>query len=242
MSRKISAGIHEIQSGAVNLSFTLWYSRRKLLTIRVHPDQTITVDAPTGTPLSWVREVVLKKAAWIHRKQGELSERTPRTRQYVSGEAYRYLGRLIYLNIEAGTPTQTTLSGEILTVIVPTPNDPARVEAVVRDWFMRQAKRVFDERMAVCLPLAAALGIPAPQKFTIRLMKTRWGSCSGSGRVTLNLRLVQVDTAFIDYVLLHELCHLRELNHSKRFYALMTSILPDWRDKRHQLNRCETLW
>jgi len=73
-------------------------------------------------------------------------------------------------------------------------------------------------------------------------MKARWGSCSGGGRVTLNLRLMQVNTDLIDYVILHELCHLKELNHSKRFYALMTRILPDWRDKRHTLNRSEMTW
>lgn len=241
MKRKTSAGTHIIQHGETALSFALMYSKRKTLTIRVQADRTVTVDAPTGTLLARVHEIVHKKADWIVRKQRELRDKGA-PRQYVSGEMYRYLGGLIRLQVDSGVIKRTAFSDDVLTLTTPTPDDPEQIEREMRVWFQGQARRVFAERLAVCLPKTEALGIPAPQKLTIRLMKTRWGSCSGGGRVTLNLRLIQADTDLIDYVILHELCHLRELNHSKRFYDLMTHILPDWREQRRLVNQCEVMW
>ncbi|MCU0465920.1 MAG: M48 family metallopeptidase [Anaerolineae bacterium] len=237
MNRKTPAGLHQITYGTTDLTFTLLYSKRKTLGIRIHPDRTVTVDAPTGTPLERVREVVQRKGAWITRKLREFEAYTQpvaQPRQYISGEVYRYLGQQIRLKVETGTPVRVILTEEVLAVTAPT---AGHVASLVQGWYRRQAERVFAERMTVCLPLADALGIPRPEKLTVREMKTRWGSCSGRGRITLNLRLVQVETDLIDYVILHELCHLKELNHSKRFYALMTHILPDWKEKRQRLNR-----
>lgn len=237
MNRKTSAGLHQITYDATEFAFELFYSKRKTLVIRIHPDRMVTVDAPTGTSLERVREFVQRKSAWITRKLREFeayAQPVMQPRQYVSGEVYRYLGRQVRLKVETGTPSRVILSDEHLVVTAPT---AGHVATLVQGWFRRQAERVFTERMAVCLPLAQAIGIPSPEKLTVREMKSRWGSCSGRGRITLNLRLVQVEIDLIDYVILHELCHLKELNHSKRFYALMTRILPDWKEKRQRLNR-----
>jgi hypothetical protein len=245
MIRKKHAGIHQIKYGETAVSFALSYSKRKTLTIRVHPDQTVAVDAPTGTPLPYIRDIVQKKAGWIIRKLQDIQTRahpTALSRQYVSGEVYHYLGQEICLNLEVGKSSRAILTGDILTITTPTPHDAERVEALLRGWYRRQAERVFAERMAACQPKAMALGIPAPQEFTLRQMKSRWGSCSGKGRVTLNVRLIQADIDLIDYVILHELCHLKELNHSTRFYDLMTRILPDWKAKRFALNRSRMTW
>jgi predicted metal-dependent hydrolase len=97
------------------------------------------------------------------------------------------------------------------------------------EWYRHQAKQIFAERLIVCYEQARHLGIPYPQ-VVVREMKTRWGSCSGrTDRINLNTRLVQAPLACVDYVILHELCHFREHNHSSRYYQLLTSILPDWR-------------
>lgn len=242
MNRKTPAGTHQVAYGTTTLTFMLLYSQRKTLAIHIHPDRTVTVDAPTGTPIDRVYEVVRRKGGWISRKLREFetyAQPVAPPRQYVSGEAYRYLGRQIRLKVETGTPSRVVLSREFLTVTTPNPDD---VAALVQAWYRRQAERVFAERLTICLPRAEALGIPAPEKLTVREMKSRWGSCSGRGRITLNLRLIQVEADLIDYVILHELCHLKELNHSKRFYVLMTRILPDWKDKWHALNRSEITW
>lgn len=245
MIRKKHAGDYPLEHDGRTLSFALFYSRRKTITIRIRPDHSITVDAPTGTPLAYIRDIVQKKAGWIARKLSELQTYTPpipTTRRYITGEVYYYLGQEICLKVEAGRISRAVLTGDLLTITTPTPEHPERVGKLVRDWYQRQAERVFAERMAACQPMATALGIPAPQKLTLRQMKSRWGSCSGGGRVTLNVRLIQADLDLIDYVILHELCHLKELNHSSRFYDLMTRILPDWKAKRLALNRSRMTW
>lgn len=244
MIRKKHAGEYQVDYDGKPITFILILSRRKTLTIRIRPDRTITVDAPTRTPIEYVREVVQKKGAWITRKLAELASypTLPSPRQYVTGEQYPYLGQNICLQVEIGNISRVTLRGDSLMVTTPTPDNPLHVEKLIRSWYKRQAEHIFTERLAACQPKATALGITAPQKLTVRWMKTRWGSCSGKGRITLSIRLIQAELDLIDYVILHELCHLKELNHSKRFYDLMTRILPDWKIKRLALNRSPMAW
>ena len=99
----------------------------------------------------------------------------------------------------------------------------------------RSMYRLFMERMAAMAPSVAPLGITPPEKLILRAMKSRWGTCSNDGRVTLNLKLMQLDIDLLDYVIVHELCHLREFNHSPRFYALLDAAMPDWKQRRRTL-------
>ena len=103
----------------------------------------------------------------------------------------------------------------------------------------RQAQRVFRERCDFIPARIAAIGVTPPERFRLREMKSRWGSFSAKGQISLNLKLIQVDKSMIDYVILHELCHLRELNHSRAFYALLDRVVPDWNTLRAKLNRSE---
>ena len=105
-------------------------------------------------------------------------------------------------------------------------------------WYLSHAKRVFAERLAACYPRVEGLGIPFPS-LAIRDMKARWGSCSAKGRLTLNRRLIHVPKDLMDYVILHELCHLKEYNHGPAFYALLERVLPDWKARRQKLNQME---
>ena len=134
--------------------------------------------------------------------------------------------------------TSVRLGGTILTVTLPGPADPATTRAALDGWFAEAARRIFAARLAICFRRVARLGVAYPT-LTIRAMSTRWGSCRRVGAITLNLRLIQAPQSCIDYVILHELCHLKEHNHSKEYYALLDRILPDWRDRRRKLNACE---
>ena len=97
---------------------------------------------------------------------------------------------------------------------------------------------MFHERLCACFQRVAHTGVAFPT-LTIRQMKTRWGSCSRDSRILLNLRLIQAPIEYIDYVIVHELCHLKERNHSKRYYALLDTTMPDWREWRQRLNAYE---
>jgi predicted metal-dependent hydrolase len=113
-----------------------------------------------------------------------------------------------------------------------------RIRELVDGWYRRQARRVFHDRLRQLLPRFARVDLP---EFDLRIKKlqSRWGSCTEAGTITLNLTLMQVAKPYIDYVIVHELCHLIEHNHSSRFYALMDRILPDWRERRQRLNELD---
>lgn len=232
---KKHAGQHRVEAGAALHVFDLYLSRRKTMTLRVRTDGTLTVDAPTGIALRRVYDFVRSRSAWIVRHQTRVSQRAAAQppRRYASGESWSVLGQPCTLRVESGERNRVIRSGDEIVITV---NDPARVPLLLRAWYQRQAARVFAERLAAVAPLVAPLSITPPDAVIIRQMTSKWGSCTSRGRVTLNLKLVQLSVDLIDYVLLHELCHLRELNHSAKYYALLGTVVPDWKEKRRALN------
>jgi predicted metal-dependent hydrolase len=230
---------HVLEYGTSTIEYELVYVPRKTLAIDVHPDLRVTVKAPEGSEFALVEQKVRKRAAWIIRQQRDFArysfELPPR--QYVSGETHRYLGRQYRLKV-----IQSATSKEIvkmyrgrLLVYVRALDDRGRVKPLVEAWYRKQAKRVFAERLAECYPRVERFGIEYPE-FTVRRMKSRWGSCTASRRIMLNLKLIQMPKDCIAYVITHELCHLVEPNHSPAFYALLDRVMPDWRDRRLKLN------
>jgi len=243
MTIKTIAGSHAVQYGTSTLTFELVYSSRKTLAVHVYPDGSIVVDAPHDTPLEQVEQAVQHRGAWVLRQQREFaSYRTLALppRQYVSGESYRYLGRQYRLKVLADPVERVVMSRGYLTVNVHDSGDHVRVRHLLNVWYLRRARAVFAERLAACFPRVEHLGLSYP-KLHVKPMKARWGSCTPSGAISLNLRLIQIPKPLIDYVILHELCHLKELNHSAAFYTLLSRVLPGWERLRTQLNQVEVL-
>lgn len=196
--------------------------------------------APEDVDLPTIAVIVQKRARWIVKQQRHFRNYAPPTiapREYVSGESYRYLGRQYRLKVQHG-PRSTITLGRTDMIVTVRDRKPQRVQRLLERWYRAEAQRIFGERLAACLRRVAHLGVVAPS-LTIRRMKRRWGSCSRDGRILLNLRLIQAPVEYIDYVIVHELCHLREHNHSKRYYALLDAAMPDWREWRQRLNAYE---
>ncbi|CAG0966779.1 hypothetical protein ANRL2_01324 [Anaerolineae bacterium] len=234
----ILGGTHQVKFGASTIEYELVYAPRKTLSIHVHPDSSVIVKAPLGADAPRIEAFVLKKAAWVLKHQRQFQDypvANPLPRRYVSGEAYRYLGRQYRLKVVEDGIERVQLSRRFLTVSVADTGDKKRIAELLDGWFHAQAKRIFEERLAVCFPRVESLGIEYP-KITIREMKARWGSCSANRNISLNLKLIHVPKELIDYVILHELCHLKELNHSAKFYALLDKVLPDWRECKWRLD------
>lgn len=232
-----------VQYGTANIQYELIYAPRKTLGISVHPDLGVTVKAPDATPLEEIEARVLKRAAWILKQQQDFERYLPHLppRQYVSGETHRYLGRQYRLKViesENGTVESVKRDRIFIYVITSDKTDTDQVRDLLDAWYLAHAQRVFRERLDACFPKMEHVGIPYPQ-VTIRAMRTRWGSCSSKGRITLNVKLVKVPKSYIDYVIFHELCHLVEPNHSPRYYELLDRVLPDWRERREKLNAFE---
>lgn len=234
------AATHEVQYGDSTIEYHLSYSPRTTLAIHVHPDLRVTVQAPPDTALEVIAEKVRQRGDWIMRQQRTLEQYLPHLppHRYISGETLRYLGRQYRLKVLEAEEERVKLVAGWLRVYTPDSARAEQVEALVQGWYRQQAQRVFPERLAALQPRFAQLALP-PVHLKIRRMKTRWGSCSTSGTVTLNLKLMQVPKRCIDYVIVHELCHLLEHNHSPAFYHLLDRTMPDWRERREELNRCE---
>jgi predicted metal-dependent hydrolase len=229
-----------VQYGTIRIEYELIYAPRKTLAITVDPDLHVIVKAPEGTDLADIEVKVCKRAAWILQQQRELERYLPHLppRQYVSGETHRYLGRQYRLKVIEDGAEGVKHSRNYIYVSVQDKSDTEHIKGLLDDWYRAHAKQVFAERLAACYPKVEHLGIAYPD-LIIRVMKSRWGSSSPSGKITLNIKLIQVPKAYIDYVIFHELCHLQEPNHSQRYYELLDRVLPDWRDRREKLNAFE---
>ncbi len=228
----------KIQYGDTTIKYNLIFSPRKTLAIDVYPDLQITVKAPEGTELAAVEAKVRKRAPWILRQQRQFEIYLPKLppRQYVSGETHRYLGRQYRLKvIENDAAESVKLSRSYFYINVADKDNTERVKKLLTEWYRRQARRVFKERLDACLAKVRFLKLDYPE-LTIRQMQSRWGSCTPQGKIILNLKLIQVSKVYIDYVIMHELCHLKEPNHSRRFYDLLNRVMPDWKTKREKLN------
>jgi predicted metal-dependent hydrolase len=159
-------------------------------------------------------------------------------RQYAGGETHRYLGKQYRLKIVADDKERVKLTRGRLFVYTPDPQQREQVQALLTGWYHGHAQHVFTERLAACFPRVAKYGLAYPE-LEIRQMEKRWGSCTAEGKVLLNLRLIQAPKKLIDYVVMHELCHLKEHHHGASFYALLGRAMPDWRERRQLLNEMD---
>lgn len=205
--------------------------------IHVEPDGRVLVDAPTEASDAQIRAAVASRARWIHSHVAAIADRLAHIlpREYVSGESLLYLGRRYRLKVVAsqdGTRT-ARLRGSYIEVITPSPR-PALVRAALAEWYRERARAVFAARLeATASSLRWVRSLPA---IRLQTMKVQWGSCSPAGRLTLNPHLVKAPRECVDYVLLHELCHLKEHNHARSFYRLLEMHMPRWQQRKARLD------
>jgi predicted metal-dependent hydrolase len=128
-----------------------------------------------------------------------------------------------------------TLAGGTVTVWCKATTNDDRIALLLEQWSRAQAEAYFTQRMAALLPHFDAYAV-RPPTLKVRKMRARWGSCSTNGTITLNVKLIHLEPALIDYVIMHELCHMIEHNHSKRYYTLLAQMMPDWKARRQRLN------
>lgn len=223
-----------------DLSYDLIRSRRKTVGIIVSRDGRVTVRAPRRASQKAIEAIVKKRSGWIRRKLAEFERMPPAPppKKYVDGERHLFLGDRYQLQLAQGRPGWVELSNDHLTVTTHDLADRDRIKRQLIEWYRQQAHRLFAERLDACFPLFDRFDVPYPE-LKVRQMKSRWGSCHSNGRIILNLRLIQVPNQYIDYVIIHELCHLVEPNHGRGFYTLLQEVLPHWRELRARLNGLE---
>ena len=205
--------------------------------ITVHPDKTVLVKVPLGTDPGEVVRRVQKRAGWIKRQMLYFDQLEPRTppRRYVGGESHPYLGRKYRLKIKKSGDRQVLLKNGYFHVQSPDPSSD-NVQKLLEEWYYRKAATCFQAIFHLCWEKFKKNDAPKP-RLKIRKMKTRWGSMSTSGNLTLNLELIKTPKQCIEYVIVHELCHLLHRNHGAEFYRLLERSLPDWTQRKHKLER-----
>jgi len=235
---KTEAAKHVLVYGERRIPYRLRFSDRKRLRIVVKPDLSVLVDAPNGFTEEEILEAVRSKARWVVRQMGEFEEfhPLPTPHKFISGETFVYLGRQYRLKVLKGEKVPAKLRGRFLYVTVPEKSDLKAVKASLDAWFRARADDVFRRYLASCMEVARRHGVEEPS-LTIRDMRTRWGSCTAAGRVILNLKLIHAPVHCIEYVIMHELCHLVHHNHSPRFYRLLARCMPDWEQRRALLRQ-----
>ena len=224
--------------GQTEIAYSVNSYDRKTLAIHVYPDGQVAVDAPMTASNQAIADKVKKKAPWIFKQKLRFESYPPALpqRQYVSGETHRYLGRQYRLLVNQGIVDQVKLVHSRLIVETINPNKTEKVEALLKEWYRLRAKAIFSERYDLCVRQVSKLGIEHHQGFQLRFMSNRWGSCTNQGKIILNPELIAAPKDCIDYVITHELCHLKERNHSQAFYKLLTGVMKDWELRRKRLN------
>lgn len=224
--------------GQIEIVYAVNLCNRKTLAIHVHPNGQVIVDAPITASNEAIAEKVKKKARWIFKQKLQFEAYPPALpqRQYISGETHRYLGRQYRLLVTKGSADQVKLVHGRLIVETTHPDKREKVKILLQDWYRLRAKAIFSERYDICVRQVAKLDIQHHQGFQLRFMPKRWGSCTAQGNIILNPELIAAPKDCIDYVITHELCHLKERNHSQAFYKLLAVVMKDWELRRKRLN------
>ena len=231
---------HSVAYGEERIGFALRLQPRLKGRVAIHvtPDGLVMVDAPPGCALQDVKAAVRQRAAWVWRQlQAQRArQRHVLPREYLSGETHFYLGRRHALKLAMATK-QADVGARLwrgrLEVRTMQPGAHA-VRRSLETWYRKRATAVFGQ---VLVGMAAQMGLPtALPPWRLQSMRTQWGSCSPKGTLLLNPDLVKAPKACIEYVVAHELCHLKEHNHSERFYRLLGTVMPDWRRRKQELD------
>lgn len=224
-----------IEYGGVAIPFLLSYRPRKSLQISVHPDGSVAVKAPLYVDREQVLQRVYRRARWIEKQIRYFAQFEPRTpkRRFVGGESHLYLGRKYRLKIERAEEDRVRLKHGYF-YVQSRDTKPMCIATLLNQWYMDKARAYFPKVFDGCWQHPQNKGKCQPV-LKIRDMKTRWGSLSSRGNMTLNLQLIKAPRECIEYVIIHELCHLSYHNHGADFYKLLDSMMPDWVKRKHKL-------
>jgi len=213
--------------------------RRRTFSVILDPEKGVIVLRPGDATLEEVAAVVRKKAVWILRNESLLrAAEKVRRRRYVSGESFPYLGRYYQLEIRRASPDKERpvimTRGRFVAVL---PRDIGVAEksiwirGALQNWYLERAR---DRLVTIAEGWAEKIGV-RPNRIYIRDQKKRWGSCDSRGNLRLNCRLVMAPISLIEYVVVHELCHLDVKDHSPAFWRRLASVMPDYESRRNRL-------
>ena len=197
-------------------------------------ERGLTVSVPWRTSERYIARFLQDSAAWVLRKLDAWESQQPIERVWRDGELVDYLGRQLRVALAAqdGYSLAQLEDGDVLSLSLPAPHDPAKVRASLVKWYRRQAQHYFHTRVQ---HFSAQLAVETPRVF-LSNARRHWGSCNVKREVRLSWRLMQAAPHVVDYVVVHELAHLKEMNHSARFWRLVERLCPEYSSARRELD------
>ncbi|NPT56312.1 M48 family metallopeptidase [Paraburkholderia elongata] len=227
--------LRSLTIGSRTLHYVLKRSARRSIGFAI--DSTgLMITAPRWVTLADIETAITEKQRWIFTKliewQTRVEQRALPKVDWKDGAEVPYLGQPV--RVKLGSPQGTlafNADEAALQVPLPLQADPQQIKDRVQGWLQGEAKRLFGERLAI---YSEKLGVNY-RAYALSSAATRWGSCSSDGKIRLNWRLIHFPLSIIDYVVAHELAHLREMNHSPRFWQTVESIFPEFREARQTL-------
>lgn len=231
-----SSNKREFNYGRSKIEYLLIYEERKNLAITVMPDKSVVVKAPTTSGFDVIQAKLQKRGQWVLRQINYFDKFHPLQpeREYLSGETHYYLGRQYRLRIKKNGQESVKLIGKFFQLLTKDINNVEHIRSQMNQWYADHAKLMINYRAE--LYAKQILGsnheiIDTKYKF----LKQRWGNYDPNGEITFNIELVKTPIQCIDYVIVHELCHVIYSNHEKSFYNLMGTLIPDWQERKEKL-------
>lgn len=260
MNKMYEGNVNNTYEGSINkisgneeIQYKTVRSNRKTVAIHILEDGSVKVSAPFNVTENQIDEIINEKISWILKKQEQLKriyKEKNVDRKFEDGEKISYLGKDYSLKIiktKKDVQTEVVIDNENMVIYInenfiekdnkdsegskDSTDSKEHIRNIIKKWFIERFRDIILERIE---KYSSVIGV-TPTKITIREQKTRWGSCSSKGSINLNWKLVMAPMKVIDYVIVHELCHMIEMNHSKNYWNVVSTIMPDYDEYRKWL-------
>jgi predicted metal-dependent hydrolase len=225
----------KFEYGTYQYEYFIEFGDRKTLTLVVQPDLRIIVRVPNNTTLSDIEVFLTRKWRWLEKRLDEFRKyrKTHREKQYVSGEAFNYLGRQYTLEVSPSVEDTVKLErGKLRIYTTKDLRDSAHNKGLIESWYALRRHVVFKQEYYRALKLFDYIDKPHLRE---RIMARRWGSYAEDGKISLNPKLIQTPREAIFYICVHELCHINNKKHDEKFYNELEKRLPNWREIKERL-------
>ncbi len=224
----------QIIFGKENIPIEICFQNRKTVSIQIKEKGHVLVKAPFGIKKTVLEEIIKKKEPWIIKNRDYIIKEEKKKGKIEEGADLYYRGETYKLHLAHGKEKKAALDPIGHTILLTfQPEKEEEAKKILLSWYRKEAERIILERLAYY----EAFFIKKPKKVLVKEQKKRWGTCTGDNKLYFNWRIVMVPPALLDYIVVHELCHMEEKNHGKAFWDSVERILPDYRERRNQLRK-----
>jgi len=222
-----------------DFQYRIIFSRRRTISIIISPDYGVVVKAPYKTPMAAIRRFLNEKSGWIIKTLNGFSslKRLDNEKGYSDGDSLLLFGKEYKLRLfKSDKYSVRTTDDNTIEAGYSNDDNPLIIRAVLEGWFKFIAQGKIARKFREILVKYNSYGF-RPTDFVVRTMKKRWGSCSSKGKIAISYDLIRLDEVYTEYVIIHELCHLKHHNHSSNYYNLLSEVYPEWKKVRTELQK-----